>query len=136
MTQDKLREIRDAYKEREQLREKIAQLETMRLSPRITMYGGERVQSSAKGDIQPDLIARIDEAIAAYNAKLKKCVDLIIAFENSIEKLTSRERRLMRLYYIDGLTWEQVCVKMNYSWMHLHRLRKAILEKIEGAENM
>ena len=132
MTQEMLREIRDAYKEREQLREKIAQLESMRLSPRITAYGSERVQSSAKGDVQPELIAKVDEAIAEYNVKLKKCVDLIVTFENSIEKLTSRERRLMRLYYIDGMTWEQVCVEMNLSWTRLHQQRRDAIAKLEA----
>lgn len=132
MTQEKLREIRDAYKEREQLREKIAQLESMRVSPRITAYGDERVKSSAKGDIQPDLIARVDEAIEEYNVKLKRCVDLIITFENSIEKLTSRERRLMRLYYIDGMTWEQVCVEMHLSWTRLHQHRRDAIAKLEA----
>lgn len=132
MTQEMLREIRDAYKEREQLREKIAQLESMRLSPRIAAYGSERVQSSAKGDVQPELIAKVDEAIAEYNIKLKKCVDLIVTFENSIEKLTSRERRLMRLYYIDGMTWEQVCVEMHLSWTRLHQHRRDAIAKLEA----
>lgn len=132
MTQEMLREIRDAYKEREQLREKIAQLESMRLSPRIAAYGSERVQSSAKGDVQPELIAKVDEAIAEYNVKLKKCVDLIVTFEHSIEKLTSRERRLMRLYYIDGMTWEQVCVEMHLSWTRLHQHRRDAIAKLEA----
>lgn len=130
MTHESLREIREAYKEREQLREKIAQLESMRISPRITSYGGERVQTSAKGDIQPDLIAKVDEAISEYNQKLTRCVDLIMAFENSIEKLTARERMLMRLYYIDGMTWEQVCVEMHLSWTRLHQHRREAVAKI------
>lgn len=37
--------------------------------------------------------------------------------ENSIEKIPVSDLRLMfRLYYIDGLTWEIVALKMNYTY--------------------
>jgi hypothetical protein len=38
---------------------------------------------------------------------------------------------LIRLYYIDGLTWEKVCVDINYSWRQTHRLHSEALKKIK-----
>lgn len=128
MNSEKLREVRDAYKERRQLRDKIIEFESMRVSPRGTVYG-ERVQSSPKGDIQPDNIARLDDLLERYNAKLMECVELIDEFEKALDVLTSRERRIMRMYYVDGLTWEKVCVEENLSWTNLHRIRRKALEK-------
>lgn len=126
----KLCRIRDAYKEREQLKEKIYEFEQMRISPRAAVYGSERVQSSPKGDVQPDNIAKLDKLIAKYNSKLKAVVELVYEFETALEMLDERERRLMRLYYIDCMTWEQVCVEMNLSWTPLHNARRNALAKI------
>ena len=54
MNRDGLYTMRKSIQEREQLREMVAELENARISPRAAAYGGERVQSSPKGDIQPD----------------------------------------------------------------------------------
>lgn len=132
MTNEKLREVREAYKERKQLKEKIIEFESARTSPRGTVYGVERVQTSPRGDIQADSIATLDKLLERYNAKLIECTELIYEFETALEKLGSRERRLMRMYYIDGMTWEQVCVEMNLSWTNLHRVRRKAIEKIES----
>jgi DNA-directed RNA polymerase specialized sigma subunit len=43
----------------------------------------------------------------------------------------SLHRRLVRLYYIDGLTWEKVCVDINYSWRQTHRLHSEALKNIK-----
>lgn len=131
MNVEKLREVREAYKERRQLKDKIVEFESMRLSPRGTVYG-ERVQTSPKGDVQPDNIARLDDMLEKYNAKLLECVELIAEFEKALECLKSRERRMMRMYYVDGMTWEKVCVEENLSWTNLHRIRRKALEKISA----
>lgn len=87
---------------------------------------------------------QLDELRAQHQAQLERLKDLAkmyadklvelyaakLAIENAIETLEPRERRLVRLYYIDGLTWEQVCVEMHYSWNHIHRLHRAVLEKL------
>lgn len=134
MEQAKLRTIRDTYKEIDQLREKISRLESMRISPRAAAYGSERVQSSPKGDIQPDNIAAIDALLERYNAKLRACVELVNEFETALETLAPRERRLMRLYYIDCMTWEKVCVEMNLSWTRLHEYRRQAIKQIENVK--
>ena len=130
MDAEKLRRVRDAYKERKQLAEKITEFEAMRISPRITAYGGERVQTSPKGDVQPETIAKLDALVAAYSKKLDECVELIMEFENALEGLKGRDRRIMRLYYIDGKTWEQVCVEVGRSWRQLYRDRNRIEREI------
>lgn len=133
MDSKKLRAVREAYKERQQLKEKIVEFENMRVSPRGAVYG-ERVQTSPKGDVQPDNIARLDELLEKYNAALAECVELIYDFEKALECLNSRERRIMRLYYIDGLTWEKICVEENISWTNHHRIKNRAYEKMGIAQ--
>ena len=132
MEYEKLGRIRDAYKECKQLREQIYEFEQMRISPRGAVYGSERVQSSARGDIQPDNIARLDKLLNDLNAKLQISVELIAEFEAELEKLSERERCMLRMYYVDCMTWEQVCVEMNMSWTNLHRIRRAAIAEITG----
>lgn len=127
MTIEQLRELRSAYKEIRQLSERIAELESMRVSPRATAYGAERVQTSPKGDVQPDNIARMDDLLGKYNSALESALSLTNEFEEALKMLNSRERRIMRMYYIDGMTWEKVCVEMNLSWTPLHYARRNAL---------
>lgn len=132
MTAEQLREVRAAYKERLQLLERIAELESMRISPRTAAYGGERVQKTLKGDIQLDNIARMNELLEQYNAALARCTALTGQFEEALEKLNSRARRLMRMYYIDGYTWERVAVEMDMSWRRVMELKRRAVDIIAG----
>ena len=127
---ERLGEVKEAYKERKQLEGIIAMFENMRISPRGAVYGAERVQTSARGDIQPDNIAKIDELLECYNAKLTECLDLIAEFEDALERLLPRERMLMRYYYIHGQTLERICWHMNLSWTNMHRIKKSAIRKI------
>lgn len=126
----KLCKIRDAYKEREQLKEKILEFEQMRISPRAAVYGSERVQSSARGDVQPDNLARLEELLRVYNAKLEAITKLVAEFEHALEALSGMERRILRMYYVDCMTWEQICVAENKSWMTIHRFKNNAYETI------
>jgi hypothetical protein len=68
----------------------------------------------------------------------RKRVDALIAEQLSVEEmigsLEPTERRLARYRYIDGLTWEEVCTCMNYSWRQTHRIHGKIIDKLTTAE--
>lgn len=134
MNSEKLSKVRETYKEYKELKDKIREYESMRISPRIAVYGAERVQTSMRGDIQPDTIAKVDRLLVVYNARLQECAELIIEFEQALEVLTKRQRRLMRYYYTEAMTWEQVCFAMDLSWTTLHRIRRAALAKLLKAD--
>ena len=127
---EKLGKIRDAYRERDKLKDKIYEFECMRLSPRGASYGTERVQTSRMGDIQSDNLAKLEDLLDVYNEKLAKVLDLIMEFEAALNNLTYREQQILRLYYIDRHTWEEVCVEMNLSWTPMHNSRRAAIQKI------
>lgn len=139
MNRDGLYTMRKSIREREQLREMVAELENARISPRAAAYGGERVQSSPKGDIQPDVIQRIDDLLQRYNAKLRESLEAVAEFERAAECLNEQERVILRMYFVQGRTWEEICVEKHISWGRVMKIRRDALdilcEKQEWQEN-
>lgn len=130
MEREDLYTLRKAMKNVDQLKEQIAALELRRISPRSAAYGSERVQSSAKGDIQAEQIVKIDELIGKYRAELNKTLDLQAEFERMLLMLDPFEKRIMRHYYIDGMIWEEIWQETNYCTRQLLRIHKKILDKM------
>ena len=75
-----------------------------------------------------------DELLQLYQTKVAELTAKLEEIEAAIEPLAPRERTLLRLYYINGLTWEQVCVAMSYSWMQVHRIHSKALEALKIGE--
>ena len=130
MEREDLHRLRAGMKNLESLRERIAVLETKKLSPRSVAYGSERVQSSTKGDVLTDQIIKIDELIERYRAELDRMLALQLEFEDMIVPLAEKEKKIMRYYYIDGLIWEEVWEKTGISTRHLKRIRDRVLDEL------
>lgn len=129
MKREDLYTLRKAMKNIDHLKDQIATLELRRISPRSTAYGSERVQSSTKGDIQLEQIARIDDLLEKYRNELNYALDLQAEFEKLMLQLEPNEKTIMRYYYIDGMIWEEIWQKTGYSTRHLLRINKRILEE-------
>lgn len=135
MTKEQLRAYRDLKTEHDLLSQKLEELETELYGIQAQRLDGmphsNREGSSDKTDI---LLDRKTLLHARYMVKKVELAKAVLAIEDAIEKLTPRERTLIRLYYIDGLTWEQVAVKMNYSWRQVHRIHGAALAQLKTNE--
>jgi len=66
--------------------------------------------------------------------KLDVLIDLRQQIEAAIEGLPSDERRILRLYYVEGMRWEQVALEINYSVQHVWRLHGQILARMRQDE--
>ena len=44
----------------------------------------------------------------------------------------SRYRRLLRARYLEGMTWEQIAVRMGYSWRQVVRMHGDALNEVDG----
>lgn len=85
-----------------------------------------------------DISDRVGEGVAAYldleaeaGRKIAGFIAHIRFVEEAIEALDdSTQRRLLRLRYIDGRTWEQIGEAMSYSRMQLNRLHRRALDII------
>ena len=66
-----------------------------------------------------------------YHEKLQELTACQLRIEKAIESLSSTERVLMRMRYIDGADWIRVAETINYEWAQTHRLHAKALAKIK-----
>jgi DNA-directed RNA polymerase specialized sigma subunit len=86
-------------------------------------HGGSRTREDTYAKMV-DMSAEIDNQIDAYN----HMKDEIEAAIDTVHDLTLQT--LLRYKYLDGQTFEQIAVNMNYCYMQICRLHGKALEKI------
>jgi RNA polymerase sigma factor (sigma-70 family) len=133
MTKERLREYRDLHRELKQIEEKVETMESALYSPKIPRMTG-MPSAAGNGNSKEDLAAKHIELLDYYRKKQQELYTEQIAIEKAIESLPYRERTLLRLYYIDGLTWEEVCVNINYSWRRVHQIHAAALRMLKDSQ--
>jgi lipase chaperone LimK len=99
---------------------------------------GSRLDGMPRGGGVGDPVGRQVEQLNDLETRYETQRDRLIAaqadIEATIEDLESTERQLMRLRYIDGLKWEEICVKLGYEWSQTHRIHNRSLDKILAKE--
>lgn len=99
-----------------------------RLTHITQSYDGDGAQST-KDPHKFDKLVELEDQI---NQMIDDLVDQKMLSLNLISHLDdSRERMILKLYYVDFLSWEQVAVSANLSWTHTMRLRKSALAKLD-----
>lgn len=83
-----------------------------KVTPSYTGMPGGR--SSDKQEGISDRLSKIDAEITAQINELVRVRAEIVAVIDSVKDDTLR--LLLRLRYIDGLTWERIAERMSYSW--------------------
>ena len=87
-----------------------------------------------KGGMRKDFTDNVDNLLElqeVYNRQWDALIDERIRIESAIAKLSDPvECAILGYKYIDGLTWEQVCVKINYSWVQTHAYHSKALKNI------
>lgn len=131
MTKAQLKTYRAIKKERDDIKRRREELEDVMYGPRSQRIDGMPRGGSGAGDILEERIDRKDELLAMYQAKEEELDDALLVIERAIEKLDPTQRTLVRLHYIDGLTWEQVAVEIDYSWSQTHRIHSAALKRLK-----
>lgn len=64
---------------------------------------------------------------ARYN-RIKKCKEIT----DRIERLENEDEKDVLMYrYIKLMKWEDICVKMEYSWKHIHRIHSSALNNFK-----
>lgn len=85
------------------------------------------------GDLS-DIVAEKLDLQDKYIAKKAELNREQLEIENMIDGLNSLERQLIRAKYIEGHTWEEVCVIISYCWAQTHRIHAGILDKLAKKE--
>ena len=82
-----------------------------------------------------DKMATLTATIVDLEKKLDKrrvdCEKEMQRAETVIDTLPDQQRLVMRLRYIEGLSWKQVAEKSNYAKRHCIRIHKKALERMK-----
>ena len=133
MTKDELKKQLHRYKDLEAERQQIAleleKVEAFMTAPRGTNWDA-MPHGSGAGDPILSVVSHHLALKERYQAKMQELVEAQIQIEDMIESLEPMERKLFRHRYIEGLTWEEVCVAISYSWRQTHNIHGAALDKL------
>jgi DNA-directed RNA polymerase specialized sigma subunit len=129
MTKERLRNYANLKEERNQLRRQLEELEATLYYPKIQRLNGMPSAPSKENTLEL-MVARHAELQEKYEAKIAEMNAEMLLIEEAIEALDSTARMLLRYRYLECLKWEEVCVKMNYSWMQTHRIHANALKQL------
>ena len=133
MTKERLRNYQNLKQEQAQIREQLEKIEAALYYPKIQRLT-DMPSAPSKGNALEDMTARHLELQVRYKAKLEELAAEQLAIEQAIDSLPPKARMLMRYRYIDGMTWEQVCVCMAYSWRQTHNIHAKALKQLQAIE--
>ena len=96
--------------------------------------GAGRIDGMPRGSSTGDPVAnRVEQLVTLqerYAAEVERLAGVQTAIEEMIEGLEPIERTVLRHRYIEGLSWEAVCVVMSYSWRSVHNYHSSALDKL------
>ncbi len=126
--------LSQAYGLNEIINSNLRELEEIRaLSTSITTLKTEtKVKTSTISDITSNVVAKIVD----YEREINKEIDKFIDIKKELRQIISivekpNERLLLRLRYLEFLTWEQVAEKMSYSLKQIYRIHIKAIESVE-----
>ena len=125
----RLNSYRHAQIERRQILDRIMRLEARLTAPGAQNYDG-MPHGSGRSDALANGVAALSDLRDLYKNKELELTQALIDIEVLIDRLEPVERLIARYRYIDGLHWEQICVKINYSWRQTHRIHSDMIDKL------
>lgn len=91
----------------------------------------ESVSQSLSGDDLEQGIIKLTDLITQYCTELAEYVEQEMIAHKLFESLSKPEYTVaLTKYYLQGKSWEQVCVDMGYSWQGMMSLRKKALVEV------
>lgn len=132
MNKQQLRDYRDLILEARQVAKQLQAMEATLYGPSSPRLDGMPRSSSAGASAVERAAERHAALLDRYRERQAELSEAVLEIETAINSLPTKERTLCRYYYIQGLTWEQVCVEMNYSWSQVHRIHAKALRLISA----
>ena len=130
---DKKKEFLRRYRECERrAREILEEIQRLRMDQMFpSMVNDGMPKGSQQSDLSDYVVAMERQIGRLKRERLKKArtreqIDLAIRRMENPD-----EQRVLRLRYLWGLKWEEVAVKMSYSWKQIHRLHSSALDNFE-----
>lgn len=124
-----LKSYRRAVKREQDILEEIQRLRLDKMFPSVVNDG--MPHGSSHSDLS-DYMAIMDEQIEFLKEERLEKVRCYQKIERQIRQMENEdEKEVLRLRYIKGLKWEEVALKMNYSWKQVHRIHSSALKSFK-----
>lgn len=115
-----LQSYRSAVISETQIKEEIDQLRMDKMFPGLIQDG---MPHGSGGSDLSAYAAKLDELLIELKDQMDKRIQLRREIVKKIEAMDSEtEKAVLRYRYIHMLKWEEIAVKMEYSWQHVHRI--------------
>ena len=124
-----LKSYRRAIKREQDILDEIQRLRLDKMFPSVVNDG--MPHGSSHSDLS-DYMAIMDEQIELLKEERLEKVRCYQRIERQIRQMENEdEQEVLRLRYIKGLKWEEVALKMNYSWKWVHKIHGRALQNFE-----
>lgn len=124
-----LKSYRRAIKREQDILDEIQRLRLDKMFPSVVNDG--MPHGSSHSDLS-DYAAILDEQIDLLKEERLERVRCYQKIERQIRQMENEdEQEVLRLRYILGMKWEEVAVKMGYSWKQTHRIHSSALQNFK-----
>ena len=124
-----LKSYRRAVKREQDILEEIQRLRLDKMFPSVVNDG--MPHGSSHSDLS-DYMAIMDEQIELLKKERLEKFRCYQRIESQIHQMENEdEQEVLRLRYIKGLKWEEVALRMNYSWKWVHKIHGRALQNFE-----
>ena len=124
-----LKSYRRAIKREQDILDEIQRLRLDKMFPSVVNDG--MPHGSSHSDLS-DYAVVLDEQIDLLKEERLERVRCYQKIERQIHQMENEdEQEVLRLRYILGLKWEEVAVKMDYSWKQTHRIHSSALQNFK-----
>ena len=124
-----LKSYRQAIKREQDILDEIQRLRLDKMFPSVVNDG--MPHGSSHSDLS-DYAAILDEQIDLLKEERLEKVRCYQKIERQISQMENEdEQEALRLRYILGMKWEEVAVKMGYSWKQTHRIHSSALKNFK-----
>lgn len=124
-----LKSYRRAIKREQDILDEIQRLRLDKMFPSVVNDG--MPHGSSHSDLS-DYAAILDEQIDLLKEERLERVRCYQKIERQISQMENEdEQEVLRLRYILGMKWEEVAVKMGYSWKQTHRIHSSALKNFK-----
>ena len=121
-----LMRYRDAVRSEKQIEEEITRLRLDTMMPAVVNDG--MPHGSGIGDLS-GYAAAMDRLMNDLKEQLEKRITIRREITQKIEKMPNEtEKMVLRYRYIHLLKWEEIVVKMCYSWKGIHKVHGRALQ--------
>lgn len=86
-------------------------------------------------DRMMEFVAKLDELEEKFAVLIERQSELRLTIERALVDLPEQQERVIRLRFIDGLSWKRIARRMHYSESHLRKISLAALRRLGADSN-